>query len=336
MSKRKKLLASIANTVSDYRAGELPTPTPDHIDRWVQQFDKAVRLPILSEMDYILSNTYLSKSCVEEFFAYQIDSEKLAGKDPKNFWASTHVLNIQKDGQSQKEIRLLFGSALKKQLGLDVDKCGKTRNINLYLDDFLFSGGRIGNDLSDWIENKAPKECTIHVLVIAVHGFGEWKCKDRLKRVAKKVNKKIELKFWAAVKLENRRMCKNASDVLWPATLPRDRDLREYMALEKKFPFEARKVLAEPQTKFFSSEKGRQLIEKEMLLAGLRIRKNCQSPKNVMRPLGYSPFGLGFGSTIVTYRNCPNNCPLAFWWGDPEKNSGHLQWYPLFARKTYQ
>jgi hypothetical protein len=34
---------------------------------------------------------------------------------------------------------------------------------------------------------------------------------------------------------------------------------------------------------------------------------------------------LGFGSTIVTFRNCPNNAPLAFWAGDP--------WYPLFPRK---
>jgi hypothetical protein len=35
---------------------------------------------------------------------------------------------------------------------------------------------------------------------------------------------------------------------------------------------------------------------------------------------------LGFGSTLVTFRNCPNNCPLAFWAGYP--------WYPLFQRKT--
>lgn len=27
---------------------------------------------------------------------------------------------------------------------------------------------------------------------------------------------------------------------------------------------------------------------------------------------------------MVTFRNCPNNCPLAFWVGDP--------WYPLFPR----
>jgi hypothetical protein len=35
---------------------------------------------------------------------------------------------------------------------------------------------------------------------------------------------------------------------------------------------------------------------------------------------------LGFGSLIVTFRNCPNNAPLAFWVDSP--------WYPLFPRTT--
>ena len=35
---------------------------------------------------------------------------------------------------------------------------------------------------------------------------------------------------------------------------------------------------------------------------------------------------LGFGSLVVTFRNCPNNAPLALWAGDP--------WYPLFPRRT--
>lgn len=32
-----------------------------------------------------------------------------------------------------------------------------------------------------------------------------------------------------------------------------------------------------------------------------------------MKPLGYKTYrGLGFGGTIFTYRNCPNNTPLVF------------------------
>jgi hypothetical protein len=78
------------------------------------------------------------------------------------------------------------------------------------------------------------------------------------------------------------------------------------------------------------------LIERELLMAGVRIRAGCQNPKKVMRPLGFGHFGLGFGATIVTYRNCPNNCPLALWWGDPDATSGPFHWYPLLPRKTYE
>lgn len=52
-------------------------------------------------------------------------------------------------------------------------------------------------------------------------------------------------------------------------------------------------------------------------------------------PLSFSPFGVGFGSMIATYRNCPNNCPLSMWWGDPEATSGALHWYPLLQREGY-
>ena len=85
----------------------------------------------------------------------------------------------------------------------------------------------------------------------------------------------------------------------------------------------------------FSSEAGRQLLESEFLIAGVKIRTLTQSPKDFIRPLGLGNFGVGFGSLLVTYRNCPNNCPLALWWGDPEATSGALHWYPLLSRKTY-
>ena len=53
----------------------------------------------------------------------------------------------------------------------------------------------------------------------------------------------------------------------------------------------------------------------------------CPYLKESARPLGFSLLKtLGFGATVVTHRNCPNNCPLALWAGDP--------WYPLFRRKT--
>lgn len=51
---RHKLLDSIADTIKDYRARDLPAPTPDHVDRWIRQFGADVQLPMLREMDHVL------------------------------------------------------------------------------------------------------------------------------------------------------------------------------------------------------------------------------------------------------------------------------------------
>ncbi len=118
--------------------------------------------------------------------------------------------------------------------------------------------------------------------------------------------------------------------------IPEDEQVQAYVSQPHKFPFEAR----EPGRALgdFSSEEGRQLLERELLIAGVRIRGFCKNPKDIVRPLGFSPFGVGFGSMIVTFRNCPNNCPLALWWGDPEApaSSPLSQWYPILPRKTYR
>ena len=77
------------------------------------------------------------------------------------------------------------------------------------------------------------------------------------------------------------------------------------------------------------------MLESEFVIAGAKIRAMAENPNPSMRPLGYSPFGVGFGSMIATYRNCPNNCPLAIWWGNPKATAGALHWYPLLQRETY-
>ena len=50
MNERSKLLDSIADTIKDYREGEIAPPTPEHVDKWVHQFDNAVQVPLLHEL----------------------------------------------------------------------------------------------------------------------------------------------------------------------------------------------------------------------------------------------------------------------------------------------
>ena len=338
MSERSNLLASIAATIKDYRAGEIAQPTLEHVDRWIRQFDEDVQVPLLREIDHVLKQTYFSKSDVSRFFAKQIDHKTLAGNKPCDFWRAAHILDIQQRGHSQTEIRELFGEALKEQCGLMIEACGSAGGAFIYLDDALFSGGRIGTDLSTWIANEAPAKSTVHILVIATHRLGEWQCTERLNEAAAAAGKDIDLQWWAAVRLENRKARRNTSEVLWPVDVPEDAALQTYITGEERFPFEPRHPGGKMAHAIFSSEEGRQLLERELLLAGMRIRSFSQDPSAALRPLGFSAFGLGFGSMIVTFRNCPNNTPLALWWGDPDTAPSHpfSKWYPLVPRKTYE
>ena len=335
MKTRNELLSSIAATIQDYRVDELPKPTPDHVNRWVKQFDEAVQMPLLAEVDHVLDKTYFSKDYVTEFFAYQIASHPLVKGNPRAFWKRINFLNIQIHGHSQQEILAIFADILRDQCDLELDQCGAPDGYFFYLDDVLFSGSRIQTDLKNWVKNVAPAIASVHILVIGAHRLGEWFCENGLKNVAIDAGKKITFDFWAGIRFENRKYKKEYSEVLWPCVIPVDPDLAAYMALEHKFPFEVRQAGGVLEHQVFSSEGGRQLIEREMLLAGVRIRAACQNPSPVIRPLGFSSFGLGFGSTIVTYRNCPNNAPLALWWGDAAATSGAMHWYPLLPRKTY-
>lgn len=334
MSERDDLLASIAKTIKTYRNGELAEPTPAHVDRWSRQFTAANQLPFLREFDHVIKHCFFTEKSMNDFLRGLVKNEKLAGADPKTFWASAHFLKIQQKGQSQKEMLKLFALCLKKELGLDLAKCGKAGGDYIYLDDVLFSGNRVGNDLESWINTQAPQTARVHVIVAALHSGGQFLTQRKLNGVIASSGKKITITYWRVLEIENRKAYKNSSSVLWPTAIPNTPAVQSYMALPSRFPFDPRQASSAAIAPF-ATEQGRQILEAEFLIAGASIRAQIENPKVSMRPLGFSPFGVGFGSMITTYRNCPNNCPLALWWGDPEAISGALHWYPLLPRKTY-
>ncbi len=334
MSEKDDLLVSVADTIKTYRTGELVQPTPAHVERWLNQFTPVNQLPFLREINHVFKQTFITKDNVETFLQGLVTNEKLAGNNPAAYWQSAHFLKIQQNGQSQKEMLKLFGKCLSDKYGLDLDKCGRDGGDYIYLDDVLFSGNRVGNDLKEWIINDAPQAAKVHVIVAVLHKGGSYLATRKLEGVIKESGKKIKVIYWRALEIENRKYYKNSSGVLWPTAIPDVAEVQAYMELPSKYPFEPRQasnVVVDP----FFSEQGRQVLEREFLIAGAKIISRCENPKASMRPLGFSRFGIGFGSTIVTYRNCPNNCPLALWWGDPEATSGALHWYPLLQRKTY-
>lgn len=337
MTERQQLLESIATTTADYRAGDLAAPTPAHVDRWVRQFNTDAQTPILSELDHVLKCTYFSQSRVESFLKGLVTNPTLAGADPCAYWRKANFLDIQKFGHSQKEMLTLFSKILQDACGVTVNDCGSEDGDFIFLDDAIFSGTSISNDLISWLETEAPAIAKIHVISIALYTGSEWVFRKPIASAIQSSGKKISITRWRAIKLENQKSHKDTSEVFWPIELPDYADVRAYAASEEKFTLDPRRPGGTTNHPIFSSEEGRQALELHLLSAGVKIRGFCSAPKSILRPLGFSRFGLGFGSTIVTYRNCPNNAPLALWWGDPNASKTHpfSKWYPLFPRKTY-
>lgn len=329
MMNRQALLDSIAHTIADYRLGEIPQPDAEHVQRWVEQFNPDSQIAILRETDYVLKNTYIRRESVEGFIRNLIVNAKLVGNDYCKFWSEVGFLNIQQGGRSQKEMLEIFSTELSKQCGFNVQAPSGYEKEFIYLDDIIFSGGRVWQDISKWIRETDSYDIKIHIITIGYHRYGQWYQDNRLQKLCKSSNKKVEFQWWRGFALEDRRKYINDSDVLRPRILPNDQLVIEYANFlqQQGHPVHYRTSDSIGEHKLFSSEAGRHCLEQNFLIAGAHIRSICPNLNKYQRPLGNMMLDtLGFGSLLVTYRNCPNNTPLAFWVSDP--------WYPLFPRKN--
>jgi hypothetical protein len=332
MSERSDLILSIVETIKEYRQGEIPQPDYRHVDRWINQFDHTVQLPFLREFAYVIDKSFITRDGIIDFLDGLVSNVELAGDSPSDYWSSVNFLNIQKDGVSQLEMLKLFDKSLRKNLDLKIETCGNVSGDYLYLDDIMFSGNRAASDLEAWIANVAPQKANLQVVMAVMYSSArDYLRRVRLNNAIKSSGKKIEIQYWCALEIENQKTNRNNSGVYWPTVLPAQPEMTAYNAIQK-FPF----VPRNPGGKydFFSTENGRQVLENELLIAGLKIRSQHSDPKPALKPLGFGGFGVGFGATLATYRNCPNNAPLAIWWGEGA-TSGPFQWYPLLPRKTY-
>lgn len=317
-----QLCASIAATIADYRADEIQARTPDDVDRWVRQLDADVRIPILRELDHVLRRTYFSQGRVTRYLQWLRSHAPLVGPRPEEFWCSVRLLELQEPGRSQ-------GAMLEVLRDLhEVGAARDTATTFLYLDDGVFSGNQISRNLAYWIRDDCPAEARVEIACLALHTGGQWNAirpTGYVEAAKAKTGKAVEIGWWPEMKLENRLAYANVSDVLWPTALPDDDRVQAYADTLPNVHFRSSRSVG--RLSLFSSPEGRHLLEQELLKAGARIHEIAPHLNGYQRPLGNSVLdSLGFGSMIVTHRNCPNNAPLALWVGDP--------WIPLFPRRT--
>lgn len=312
MTERNDLLASIADRIKDYRDGKFAVPTMvHHVNRWIDQFDPEVQVPILCELDYVFAQTYVSKLIMRQFLTDTID------RFSYKFWQSARILDIQKTGKSQSKIVELVGEIILKKYGIRLAGGESKKGDIVYFDDAVFTGNRVNDDLKNMFE-RSRNETRLHIIVYAIHAHAKEKIKNRFAHV--NVNVLYKLCF------ENRYICNPKNGELVPTDVLRPSEIAERKQSERK-------------SCIFSDIEGRQLLENEFLRKGKEILEFPSKPDPLLKPLGYSNRynnrGLGFGSLLVTHRSCPNTCPLAFWWGNhsPTHPFDPLRcWYPLFPR----
>ena len=336
----EKYLISISEIIKDYRKGEVEEITPEHVKRWIVQFDKSEQLVLLKEMDHILNNYYLSRNIVKEYLRSALLHPGISSKHPKQMIKNFNFLRIQEKGQSQNDMLLLVDEVLKEEFGLTIDECGGS-NTFFYIDDCIFTGNRFRYDLVPWIEKQnfrpGSKIISIHV---AHHSRGVEYSLRHINAAAER--KKIEVSAWRFKEINNDKLYGNNIEVLWPVKCTNDIDVQNYyqkvkeICRQKSWQDTCYRTHTLKNDNLFTSSKTRDIVEGAFLRVGAKLVASAANPAESMRPLGFEKLeSLGFGSMFITYRNISNNCPLALWYGDPTHVYGPLSlWYPLLIRKT--
>lgn len=333
-----EVVGQISSIISDYAEGEFGLLDEAHVTRWIQQFDVADREVVLSETLRLLKFAYISKRAYSDFISKGIVcSTNFSTDAPSDFWSEISLCDIQQNGNSQSELVDLTIQTVRSEYGFE-PKVNAVSNHHIYVDDFLFTGNRLLSDLKPWITDVAPMKCQVSIVFVGWYIYGQYNIDKQLKKFIASSGKQITFKFWSlkSTRLENRVYVRDRSEAFWPEIavmeLP---EARNYIETQNSTPIF--RLGCDGANRAFSCEHRTQ-YEIAMIKAGLKILSYCQDPSPVIKPLGYNRFdGFGFGSAVFSFRNCPNNNPLAFWWGDPNYPPSHPfgKWYPLMQRKTY-
>ena len=219
----------------------------------------------------------------------------------------------------------------------------------MYLDDGLYSGKRLRNDISKLI-NQLTEGSTIDAFFIVAGTQGIEYAKKTLQNKASQ--KGITINLENIYRLENNRVpiVEYGSDglsterysaeytCLWPMPhLSNDPIIQKYeMQIKKNTKYEKRLYRDGrwySDKGVFTSVNNRDVVEKEFLLKGIEIVNSCNTK---LYPLGYNLWpSFGFGSFTANDFNISNTCPLVLWWGNIEKKNDSLDsWYPLLPRRV--
>ncbi|WHX40379.1 hypothetical protein QNH36_22505 [Mesobacillus sp. AQ2] len=336
---KENLINSIVEITQDYKNGTIMSY--DHVNRWVEQFEASSQTTILSEIEHLLKNNYISRSKAYTLLEGYINIPEIF---TDNFFQNRHkikLLNIQGRGGSQNELLDLMDEIIKDRYNFSIYEYEPLETQRyIYLDDCMYTGNRLYRDIENWI-NIAKPNTTLYILYFAWYKNNFEYRKNMIEAIC--AQKYIKVCFWKYKEFSNNIFSDN-HDFFWPSIAnsysQEVLDFIEYID-EKRTEKQRNNIpiLRESniayQTGMFSSIEKRSILEKTFLEKGVFIFNLINEPNQSMKPMGYDYHNtLGFGSFFITYRNIANNCPIVLWWGDPNKQYPINQWYPLFPRTT--
>lgn len=335
MEMKRTLINSIVNTAKDYEGIDF---NYQHVETWLGQFPLEEHELILTELNNILSSSYLSKVNVIEYFDDLLDSDILFLEPIENYC----FINPQEIGGSQRDFMKILDELMQKKHGVSIAECGQ-KNITsyIYVDDAIYSGNRVIRDIQKWSE-KIDDLTSVNRLDIVVIAFHDRNFDYVLSKLEECLPH-TTINIWYGMKFSN--SLKNSHSYFegyWPSEeLEYSDSAIDYIEAIDDTRSESQKnkipVLRETgkpkNDNFFTSLSNRRQVEKIFFEKGVQIVSYASNPNHNMRPMGYDySKTLGFGSYLVTYRNIANNCPVVLWWGNPDSLSGINNWYPLFPR----
>lgn len=295
----------------------------NHIARWAKQFNDPDF--VISEITNILNNTFITEENEITFLKGLLNNSKLL-ESLDDFT----ILNIQKKGNSQKFYSKRLKDLFITEKGLDIKINDFNKSTYIYIDDFMFSGMKARHDVMNLLTNRNLYNKKIIYIFMGIHNNADYYLNKEFS------GKKISINIWRCINFENRLYYKNNSDVFWPKeSVMNIPEVGNYISSKSlnniKYRDNSSNSIGE--LKIFSSPDNRDKLEIELLLAGIKIINECNTD---YLPLGISSFeGFGFGGTVFSHRNIPNNVPICLWWGNPKNQGGLGSWYPLMMRNVY-
>ena len=338
----------IAEIIADYRLNDRKNGLlnikidKDHVERWIEQFPQNQDI-ILGETKKLLGRYYFSQERVYKKLRKLATTEKL-WDDPEKVMTKAYFLDCQTEGQSQRQLLDMMAKVVWDKYKVQIkrtDKAVDDQAIYIYLDDGLFSGRTLFNDMASFLPHVHEGSKIWSIFLIA-HSFGEWWV---MENVQKNFDiQKIGFYMGYFKTLSNSDGNNYPFDCLRPTPYKSDlvdeyirslNEEKENNPDKKLFTF---RNSARPASTRFDSEENRSILEQELMEAGLKI---CNFPKTrtqYMRPMGFdNRITFGLGAYFATFMNMSNNCPLAYWWGDAEAEDWHpfSKWYPLLPRRAH-